>query len=230
MKEICARITWAIIDDRRSFFGQNPVASNFAPGATFQFLTSYLEGITDAVRNAIPIHRATFPREWAAQPNPPTIDFGVPPPGAPPTQWTALPPTAPQPPPPTRTTMPPAAKEDIRHPKIKQLMDPYLKKYNNYFNLSDILTASGKRMTDLPTIQKLCHPTGQPYLCWNSVLGKCFRGSRCKYSRGHIKRVTLRMSLPMQSPTASEKAFSITLTSPQGRDPPTTSAKEREGD
>jgi hypothetical protein len=31
-------------------------------------------------------------------------------------------------------------------------MDPYLKGYNNYVNLSDILTASGKRMTDLPTL------------------------------------------------------------------------------
>jgi hypothetical protein len=67
-------------------------------------------------------------------------------------------------------------------------MDPYLKKYNNYVNHSDILTASGKRMTYLPTIQKFCHPTGQPYLCWNSALRKCFRGSRCKYSRGHIKK------------------------------------------
>jgi hypothetical protein len=68
-------------------------------------------------------------------------------------------------------------------------MDPYLKKYNNYVNLSDILTASGKRMTDLPNLPKFCHPTGQPFLCWNSaVLEKCFRGSRCKYSWGHIKK------------------------------------------
>jgi hypothetical protein len=54
-KEVCARITWAIIDDGRSFFGRNPVASDFAPGSNFQFSTSYLEGITDAIQNAIPI-------------------------------------------------------------------------------------------------------------------------------------------------------------------------------
>ena len=34
--------------------------------------------------------------------------------------------------------------EDIRHPKIKAMMDPYLAKYNNYINLSKILTASNK--------------------------------------------------------------------------------------
>jgi hypothetical protein len=41
-KKVCARITWAIIDDGRSFFGRNPVASDFAPGSNFQFSTSYL--------------------------------------------------------------------------------------------------------------------------------------------------------------------------------------------
>ncbi len=30
-------------------------------------------------------------------------------------------------------------------------MGPYLKRYNNFVNIADILTASGKRMTDLPT-------------------------------------------------------------------------------
>jgi hypothetical protein len=42
-RDICARITWAIIDEGRSFFGQNPVALDFAPGSTFLFSTSYLE-------------------------------------------------------------------------------------------------------------------------------------------------------------------------------------------
>ncbi len=48
-KEMCARITWAIIDDGRSFFGRNLVASDFAPGTTFQFSTSHLESIMDLV-------------------------------------------------------------------------------------------------------------------------------------------------------------------------------------
>jgi hypothetical protein len=48
-KEVCARITWVIIDDGWSFFGCNPVASDFAPGTNFQFSTSHLESIMDAV-------------------------------------------------------------------------------------------------------------------------------------------------------------------------------------
>jgi hypothetical protein len=39
-KKICARIMWAIIDDGRSFFGQDLVVSDFAPGTTFQFSVS----------------------------------------------------------------------------------------------------------------------------------------------------------------------------------------------
>ena len=67
-------------------------------------------------------------------------------------------------------------------------MDPYLKRYNNYINIPEILTASGKRMSDLPTLPKYCHPTGQSFLCWNSVLGRCFCGPRCRFARGHIKK------------------------------------------
>jgi hypothetical protein len=36
-KEICAKITWVIINDGRSFFFQNPVALDFVPGTRFQF-------------------------------------------------------------------------------------------------------------------------------------------------------------------------------------------------
>ena len=78
--------------------------------------------------------------------------------------------------------------KDTRHLKIKLLMDPYLKRYNNYVNIPEILTASGKRMSDLPTLPQYCHPTGQSFLCWNGVLGRCFRGPRCRFARGHIKK------------------------------------------
>ena len=63
-KELCACITWATVDDRRSFIGRNPVASDFAAGSIFDFLVSYLKGVMDAVRNANPIQRATFPHKW----------------------------------------------------------------------------------------------------------------------------------------------------------------------
>ncbi len=117
----------------------------------------------------------------------PVAPFGVPTPGTPPTQWGFLAP-APRPAVPTGRAPPPQIREDIHHPKIKLLMDPYLKKFNNFVNLSKILTSLGKRMPDLPTLPKYCHPTGQPFICWNSVLGKCVRGSRCKFSRRHLSK------------------------------------------
>ncbi len=164
------------------------MALDFTPGSTFLFSTSYLEGITDLVRNASAIQRATFPRKWASQ-APPLAPYGQSPQaGTPPTQW-PTPAAAPQ----------PAAsgeklggqhqvREDIHHPKIRSMMDPYLRKFNNFVSLSDILTSPGKQMSDLPTIPKYCHPMGQSFLCWNSVLGKCFRGARCKFSKGYVSK------------------------------------------
>ena len=43
------------------------VAADFAPGARGPRATSYLEAITDSVRNANLIQRATFPWEWLPQ-------------------------------------------------------------------------------------------------------------------------------------------------------------------
>ena len=191
-REVCARITWAIVDEGRSFFGRNPVASDFAPGTNFTFSTCLLEGITDSVRNAIPIQRAMFPREWSTPPlKSPDAKYGGPPYGGPPLgpppTWGPIP--APPPTPPVGPTPPGrGGYEDTRHLKIKLLMDPYLKRYNNYVNIPEILTASGKRMSDLPTLPQYCHPTGQSFLCWNGVLGRCFRGPRCRFARGHIKK------------------------------------------
>jgi hypothetical protein len=39
-------------------------------------------------------------------------------------------------------------------------MDPYLARYNNYINLSAILTAANKRIEDLPIPSQLLHPNG----------------------------------------------------------------------
>jgi hypothetical protein len=98
----------------------------------------------DSVRNAIPIQRVMFPREWIT----PQVVSGTPrggmPQGKPPTQWTppAAAPVA------TTPTKPLQQKEDICHQKIRLLMDPYLKRYNNFVCLSNILTACGKRLMD----------------------------------------------------------------------------------
>ncbi len=67
-------------------------------------------------------------------------------------------------------------------------MDPYLARYNNYINLSAILTAANKRITDLPSLPNYCTPTGASCICWNTVLGRCFRGKQCKYYKDHIQK------------------------------------------
>jgi hypothetical protein len=53
--EVCAQITWAIVDDGQLFFGRNPVASDFLLGAQFNFSSSFPKDITDAVCNALVI-------------------------------------------------------------------------------------------------------------------------------------------------------------------------------
>jgi hypothetical protein len=125
-----------------------------------------------------------FSCEWMTSHPTIAVPNGGPPQGEPPAQWTTPAPALG----PTMPTKPTQPKEDIHHPKIKLLMDPFLKRYNNFVDLSGILTACGKRLMDLPTLPQYCHPTGQSFLCWNSVLGKCFQGSRCKYSKGHAKK------------------------------------------
>ncbi len=76
--------------------------------------------------------------------------------------------------------------KDICNPKLKAVMDPYLQKYNNYIDLSALLTASGRCVGDLPTLPQYCSPMGASLICWNSILGKCFRGKRFKFFQGHL--------------------------------------------
>ncbi len=196
--EICMRITWAI---ECSFFGRNPISTNFAPGKHYKFSVSCLESITGAVWNALSIMWATFPKEWMSTvppaPHPTPQNWANPiPTGPPPAQWPApAPAPAPAPGGPVKEPTPP--REDIRHPKIKALMDPYLRKYNNQINLIGILNVSGKCMTDLPTLDKYCTPTGMSYICWNSVLGKCYCNKQCTYPRGHIVKGDMTDGLQM---------------------------------
>ncbi len=67
-------------------------------------------------------------------------------------------------------------------------MDPYLARYNNYINLSAILTTVNRRITNLPSLPNYCTPTGASFICWNTVLGWCFRGKRCKYYKDHVQK------------------------------------------
>ncbi len=73
-----------------------------------------------------------------------------------------------------------AKKEDTLHPKIHALMDPYLQWYNNFLNLLEILTLYRKQTMDLPSLPQYCLSTLNPFICWNSVLAKCYRGPWCR--------------------------------------------------
>jgi hypothetical protein len=192
---VCARITWAIIDDGCSYFGRNPVALDFTTGTNFKFSVSFLEAITNEVRHGLAVQHANFPVQWKT----PTVQLKTAPPYnrqqqprqhaipsiPPPAAWPTSPPYKAQGQPMAQKQAP---AEDIRHPKIRALMDPYLVKYNNYIDLGGILNASGKTMRDLPPLPQYCTPTGSPLICWNNVLGRCFRGKRCKFLRGHVRR------------------------------------------
>ncbi len=60
IRDTYTKETSAIIDGGRSFFGRNPVSTDFTSGTPFQFSVSCLDLITDAVRNALPVQRAIW--------------------------------------------------------------------------------------------------------------------------------------------------------------------------
>jgi hypothetical protein len=162
-KEVCACITWAIVEDRQWFFGHNPMASDFAVGLIFPLLVLYLEGVMYTVWNANPIQRATFPCEWLSLS---TLDppCSVPPVGPPPTHWKNPPTAMAQAPALAPHPAPSTLKKDKQHPTIKLFKDPYLKQYNNFLNLLEILTLSGKWMTYLPSVPPSLLPPYRPTL------------------------------------------------------------------
>jgi hypothetical protein len=52
--------------------------------------------------------------------------------------------------------------------------------------LTEILDALNKRITDLPTIPDYVK-NGQPFVCWVHILGKC-SFSNCEFRKGHVPR------------------------------------------
>jgi len=186
-RDVCAQITWAIVDEGRSFFGRNPVASDFAPGAMFTVSTCLLEGITDSVRYTIPIQRAMFPREWMTPQKSPGAQYSGPPYGGPPPA--GPPPTlglthAP-PPMPLGGPTPPGrgGYEDTRHPKIKLLMDPYLKRYNKREHSGDPHDIREAHVGP-PHPSKILPPNGPIFLVLEWCLGEMFPGTSVQVCLG----------------------------------------------
>ena len=60
----CRRITWAILDDGRTFFDDVKTLINFTQGTDMVFPQSYLIDILNNIRYAVPVERASFPDKW----------------------------------------------------------------------------------------------------------------------------------------------------------------------
>ena len=65
--EHCRRITWAIIDDGRSYFDNVKTTLDFNTGTTIEFPQSFIVDIVRNVRYGIPVDRANFPEEWLSK-------------------------------------------------------------------------------------------------------------------------------------------------------------------
>jgi hypothetical protein len=82
-------------------------------------------------------------------------------------------------------------------------MDPYLKRYNNYVNIPEILTASGKRMSDTATQQANLSCVGMAF--WGDAAADFGAG----LPGAILKRVNPLKRSPTASPTSSAKGFYI---------------------
>jgi hypothetical protein len=100
------------------------------------------------------------------------------------------------------------------------MMQPYLDRTGGWVHLAEILDVAGKRQTDLPTLQKYVHATGQPFLCWSSVLGHCtFRDCRFKKEGSHPSPTDIINEFADQVIDVVNKVI-VTLCNPGGGLPP----------
>jgi len=201
--EICRRITWAIIDDGRSFFNTVITPQEFSTPGMIVFPMSFLHSILESIRFCNPIQRGNFPQEWLASPRrdregttrgrqgrdgqgQKTGDGGTGSPGSGGggrhgfetgrhgggrtrekreytgsggggggRRWT-----------------PPSP--DPRHPRIAEMVNPYLERTNGMIYLPTVLEESNLSMEDLPTLDRFHNAvTGRTNMCWSQVLGPC---------------------------------------------------------
>ncbi len=83
-----------------------------------------------------------------------------------------------------------------------------------------MIDAVGKQQTDLPTLQKYVHATGQPFLCWSSNLGRCtFRDCWFKKEGSHPSLTDITNKFADQIIAIINKGI-VTLCSPGGGSPP----------
>ncbi len=170
--DVCRRITWAILSNRCSFFNTILVEAQICLGKRFKWPTSLIHKILDDVRFAKTIDWPFYPMEWLI-----TTAGGQGPAGAggaggsygggqtlSGTRDIVKGPT-------------PKGREsgsgggnrrqpwvDDRHPKIVAMMANYVAECGLRVHLTEILDASNKQITDLPTLPE-CVNNGRPFIC-----------------------------------------------------------------
>ncbi len=75
---------------------------------------------------------------------------------------------------------------DKCHPKIVAMMADYVLARGLRVQLTEILDAANKRITNLPTIPEYA-ANGRPFVCWAHMLGRC-SFPNCAFRKGHIPR------------------------------------------
>jgi hypothetical protein len=206
---VCHHIIWAIVCDGRFFFSKVKLSQDLIPGVGWKDCpTSLLNLILDKVMFA-PIMRPTFPIEWeyTMEPLPdacqnkqqggtPCFGDRVQPQGGSDqgkgkggayqhgnqyqqgrtggNQYQQQ----------GRGNLQPwTSPRDVRHPKIKALINPLLTK-DNQISVKAICRACGIPMYDLPGLAKYCDSTGRSTICWNNIL------KGCGWSKCPLKRIS----------------------------------------
>ncbi len=190
LADICHRISWAIIDDGRSFFSTVMIQLDFN-NLNPVFPKSLLESILPDVCYANQIMCANYPSEWQPKRSSatPSMVHG----GGPTLAWNApagLPPAPAAASAPRQQAAPSkqGAWMDNRHPQIVSMMSPYIAKLGDNVYVGELLDATNSRLSDLPIPigTRFASKDGtRAFLCWNAVLGWCKFGNRCKYKKNH---------------------------------------------
>jgi hypothetical protein len=183
----CKQITWAVIEEGRTFFGTKLHPSCFTPGykGTIVWPSSLLSKINECVIFGLPVIRQTFPLAWAEiQQKPQALTASLPPA-----------PTKQQPPPPNPFANPPRAQLPALspnslthvHPNIRKLLKPHQERLGGQIPMKKILKLSQKDFPDLPKLNRCIHG-GKNKLCYQYICGICPRGEECymhKEAQGH---------------------------------------------
>lgn len=185
----CKQITWAVIEEGRTFFGTQLHPRVFQPEFSGQidWPSCLLQTINREVIFGLPIIRQTFPLAWSE------LKTQQVPRG---TQQLQLPqaPVAPQPIAPSPfvrqnapvTSLSPTSLDHV-HPRIRELLKPMHARLQGRIPMKKILKLGGVDFPALPKLQRCIHK-GKNKLCYQYICGVCPRGADCfmhKEAQGH---------------------------------------------